>query len=164
MTAPSTTELALSSFEPGPRRRHWSRVLQFSRNPELILSLDSWAGDAESLAVLIRQQCSDFNVPEPQLKFHARRSPYTGACERPRGSWVALIGEEELAFRESNGWGVVPAHGAIRLGRTATLMTVAHEAGHHLVFHLDPPSTPAHGRLWVSRFDAAAQSITRQFG
>lgn len=164
MTAPPTSELVLASFEPGPRRRHWSRVLQFSRNPELILSLDSWASDAESLRVLIRDQCEAFGVPEPLLKFHARRSPYTGACERPRGSWVALIGEDELVFREANGWGSVPAHGAIRLGRTATLMTVAHELGHHLVFHLDPPSTPAHGRVWVSRFDEAARSVVSQFG
>lgn len=49
--------------------------------------------------------------------------------------------------------------GAIRLGRTTTLMTLAHELGHHLVFSLDPPSTPAHGKLWVQRFDEAAAAI-----
>ena len=58
-----------------------------------------------------------------------------------------------------NGWGALPLDGAIRLGRTTTLMTLAHELGHHLVFHLESPSTPAHGRVWVGRFDEAASWI-----
>ena len=49
--------------------------------------------------------------------------------------------------------------GAIRLGRTTTLMTLAHELAHHLVFALDPSATPAHGRRWVQRFDESAQAI-----
>lgn len=49
--------------------------------------------------------------------------------------------------------------GAIRLGRTTTLMTLAHELAHHLVFALDPPATPAHGKRWVQRFDESAQAI-----
>lgn len=162
MTAPTFTPFDITSFDPGPRRRHWARVLQFSRNPERILDLDSWAGDAESIEMLTLDLCSAFGVPIPRLKFHARRSPYTGACERPRHSWVDLLGEEELEFREQNGWGVVPETGAIRFGRIATLMTVAHEIGHHLVFHLDVSSTPAHGRVWVSRFDDAALAIVKR--
>jgi hypothetical protein len=49
--------------------------------------------------------------------------------------------------------------GAIRLGRTTTLMTLAHELAHHLVFALDPPATPAHGKRWVQRFDESAEAI-----
>ena len=49
--------------------------------------------------------------------------------------------------------------GAIRLGRTATLMTIAHEMAHHLVFHLEPPSTADHGNVWVRRFDQCARVI-----
>jgi hypothetical protein len=38
-------------------------------------------------------------------------------------------------------------------------MTLAHELGHHLVFSLDPVSTPAHGKRWVARFDESADAI-----
>lgn len=157
----SSAPVTITSCAPGPRRRHWARVLQFSRQVERIESLDTWSVDDDSARWLITQVCERFGVPVPLLKFHARRSMYTGACERPRHAWLALLGEEELAFRESNGWGVVAEHGAIRLGRTVTLMTVAHELAHHVVFHRDPPATPAHGRLWVSRFDETAVAIAR---
>ncbi len=160
MTAQAIQTLNISSFEPGPRRRHWARVLQFSKGPERIQMLDSWAADADTVSMLTSELCRLFAVPEPNLKFHARRSPYTGACERPRHSWLALIGEDELIHREANGWGHVPDNGAIRFGRISTLMTVAHEIAHHLVFHLDAPSTAPHGRIWVARFDAAALAIT----
>jgi hypothetical protein len=55
--------------------------------------------------------------------------------------------------------GPLSVFGAIRLGRTTTLMTLAHELGHHLVFSLDPVSTPAHGKRWVARFDESADAI-----
>ena len=47
----------------------------------------------------------------------------------------------------------------IRLGKRPALGTIAHELGHHLVNHLEPPSAPAHGRAWVAWFDAAAAGI-----
>ena len=65
-----------------------------------------------------------------------------------------------MTRRERNGWGALPPTGAIRLGRSTTLMTVAHELGHHLVFHLDPARTPSHGNRWVERFDDAAAVIS----
>jgi hypothetical protein len=134
-------------------------VLQFSSNPDVLLMLDEIAVDDDSAKEVVTDLCRELGVPEPELKFHARRSPYTGACERPRSGWVHILGEAEVANRETNGWGMLPPDGAIRLGRTTTLMTLAHELGHHLIFHLDPPSTPAHGRVWVGRFDEAASWI-----
>lgn len=65
--------------------------------------------------------------------------------------------KERLAA-EASAEGLVD-NGAIRLGRATTLMTVAHELGHHLVFHLDPLATPPHGNQWVARFDEAAAVI-----
>jgi len=151
--------LVTHRIAPGPTRRHWARVLQFSSNADILLMLDEIAVDDVSAAEIVTDFCREMGVPEPKLKFHARRSPYTGACERPRSGWVHMLGEAEVASRELNGWGVLPPHGAIRLGRTTTLMTLAHELGHHLVFQLEPPSTPAHGRVWVRRFDESAAWI-----
>lgn len=151
--------IATQHIAAGPTRRHWARVLQFSSNPDTLVSLDEIAVDDVSAREVVRDLCRELGVPEPKLKFHARRSPYTGACERPRSGWVHILGEAEVSSRELNGWGMLPPDGAIRLGRTTTLMTLAHELGHHLVFHLDPPSTPAHGRVWVGRFDEAASWI-----
>ncbi len=151
--------IATQRIDAGPTRRHWARVLQFSSNSEVLLMLDEIAVDDVSAREIVTDLCRELGVPEPKLKFHARRSPYTGACERPRSGWVDLLGDAEVARREMNGWGALPPDGAIRLGRTTTLMTLAHELGHHLVFHRAPASTPAHGRVWVGSFDEAASWI-----
>ena len=151
--------IATRRIAPGPTRRHWARVLQFSSSADVLLMLDQIAVDDVSAQEIVSDLCRELGVPEPRLRFHARRSPYTGACERPRSGWVHILGEPEVASREMNGWGALPPDGAIRLGRTTTLMTLAHELGHHLVFHLEGPSTPAHGRVWVGRFDEAASWI-----
>ncbi len=145
--------VATTSIEPGPKRRHAARVAQFSKNSDFLLSLDRVGIDAHGVRTIVSSACADFGIPLPTLKFHARRSPYTGACERPRFSWIELLGESKVASNEANGWGVLSVDGAIRLGRSTTAMTLAHELAHHAVFHLDPPTTPAHGRLWVLRFD-----------
>jgi hypothetical protein len=151
--------IATQRIAAGPTRRHWARVIQFSSGADRLLKLDEIAVDDASAEEIVADLCRESGVPEPKLKFHARRSPYTGACERPRSGWVDILGEAEVVSRERNGWGILPPDGAIRLGRTTTLMTLAHELGHHLVFHLEPPSTPAHGRVWVGRFDEAASWI-----
>ncbi|MCZ7533941.1 MAG: hypothetical protein M5U23_11165 [Acidimicrobiia bacterium] len=145
--------VASTSIDPGPKRRHAARVAQFSKDPGFLLSLDRVALDAGGVRTIAASVCTDFGIPMPAFKFHARRSPYTGACERPRSSWVALLGESKVTSNEANGWGALPVNGAIRLSRSTTAMTLAHELAHHAVFHLDPPNTPAHGRLWVLRFD-----------
>jgi len=164
MTTMKLNPLAIQVIDAGPKRRHWSRVAQFSRSPELLLGLDRVGVESPMIDDLVAFACSDFGVPEPKLKLHAGRSAYTGACERPRTVWVALLGEDEVAVREAAGWGALPTNGAIRLGRTTTLMTLAHELGHHAVFHLDDPTTPAHGRRWVLRFDQAAAMVAEAAG
>lgn len=108
---------------------------------------------------LVPSVCGSFGVEAPRLRFHARRSPYTGATEQPRWLLVEIHGEPRIRQLESNMRSPFAAFGAIRLGRTTTLMTLAHELGHHLVFSLDPPSTPAHGKRWVQRFDESARAI-----
>ena len=164
MTSNPQNAVRLEPIEAGPKRRHWSRVEQFSWDADVLLDLDRYAVASDAVAELVAFACRDFGIPEPRLKLHARRSAYTGACERPRSAWVDLLGEVEVAKREAGGWGRLPVDGAIRLGRTTTLMTLAHELGHHAVFHIDDPKTPAHGRLWVLRFDQAASMVRDAVG
>lgn len=130
-----------------------------SVDPHRLRTLDLLVVNEDDAATAVTAVCQQFMVPKPRLRFHARRSPFTGATERPRQVWVAELGEAEVAVRESNGWGALPPDGAIRLGRSTTLMTVAHELAHHLVYHLDPLLTPAHGNVWVGRFDQCAAVI-----
>ena len=155
-----TTTIRPVQMLPGPRRRHHSRVQQFSRDPDLLDHLDSLVVSDYEARSVIAAACGRLDVVTPALKFHARRSTYTGATEQPRFVWVRDLGESEVIRREILGWGSPPPNGAIRLGRTTTLMTIAHELGHHLVFCLDPPRTPPHGKQWVSRFDEAASVLS----
>ncbi len=148
----------------GPVRRHDARVRKFSRDVLLLEQLDMLIVDDVEARTIIELSCELLGVNPPTIKFHRRRSMYTGATERPRSAWVDLLGEHEVARRESSGWGPVPASGAIRLGRRTTLMTIAHELGHHLVFCLDRSGTPAHGKVWVARFDDAAAAISSVTG
>ncbi len=143
----------------GPRRRHQARVQRFSVDPELLDGLDGLAiSDVEAYTV-IDTICVAMGVESPRLRFHARRSPYTGSTEQPRWLLIESHGEDRIRDIERDTRRGFPHHGAIRLGRTTTLMTVAHELGHHFVFALDPLATPAHGRRWVLRFDQAAEKI-----
>jgi hypothetical protein len=147
------------SVRRGPTRRHDTRVRRFSRDYALLERLDGLAvGDAEATR-LIEEVCWASGVEVPKLKFHARRSMYTGATEQPRATWIALHGEDDVWRHERATGKRFPLFGAIRLGRLATLMTVAHELGHHLVFALEPARTPAHGKVWIGRFDDAAAMI-----
>lgn len=156
-----TTELAPRQIAQGPTRRHQARVLRFSTNPALLERFDRLAVSEADIPDLVLSVCSSFGVEAPLLKFHARRSPYTGATEQPRWLLVAIHGRQEVDHLEDTMTSPLPAFGAIRLGRTTTLMTLAHELGHHIVFSLDPPSTPPHGKQWVGRFDQCAEAINR---
>lgn len=132
---------------------------RFSVDSVLLERLDVLAVDADESRKVVNAVCLDFGIELPHLLFHARRSPYTGATEQPRRLLVERHGESEVRQFEVGRRGPVPINGAIRLGRTTTLMTVAHELGHHLVFSLDPPTTPSHGKRWVRRYTEAAASI-----
>ncbi|GMR02737.1 MAG: hypothetical protein BMS9Abin20_1084 [Acidimicrobiia bacterium] len=143
----------------GPVRRHDARVRQFSRDHLLLERLDTLVVDDDQARAIVVSSCVLLGVNAPRLKFHGRRSMYTGATERPRSAWVDLLGEDEVERRELLGWGAMPRSGAIRLGRRTTLMTIAHELGHYIVFCVDPSGTPAHGKQWVARFDDAAAAV-----
>lgn len=155
------TKLAPRRIDRGPKRRHEARVRRFSIDHALLGKLDELAIDEVQARAVVEAVCIQLAVDIPRLRFHARRSPYTGATEQPRRHLVVQHGEEAIRRFEETRSGPISPYGAIRLGRITTLMTVAHELGHHLVFSLDPLSTPNHGRRWVQRFDEAAESIRR---
>ncbi|MGI9666647.1 MAG: hypothetical protein ACR2N2_06030 [Acidimicrobiia bacterium] len=155
------TMIRPSHIESSPPRRHDHRVSKVTHDLTRLQALDRMVVDEHDATLAVRVVCATFQVPEPRLKFHGGRSMFTGATERPRHYWVETLGEDEVVRRERNGWGALPVDGAIRLGRETTLMTVAHELGHHLVFHLDPTATPPHGNRWVTRFDDSASVISR---
>lgn len=143
-------------IEKTPARRHDSRVERVSTDPALLKRLDRLVVAEDDARRAIETVCRQVGVPVPAIKFHARRSAFTGATEPPR-SWqeARMRMDDETRTTADN----LLQHGAIRLGRATTLMTVAHELGHHLVFHLDPVVTPPHGNRWVARFDEAAAVI-----
>jgi hypothetical protein len=103
--------------------------------------------------------CAELDVPVPDLRFHSRRSPFTGATELPRSMWIARGDHDFVARYEMRGRRRLRENGAIRLGRETTLMTLAHELGHHVVNWIDPESTASHGHVWIRRFDQAADVI-----
>ena len=154
------TVVTPTSVRRGPVRRHDARVRRFSRDYALLERLDSLAVDDVEACSLIEEVCWASGVEVPKLRFHSRRSMYTGATEQPRSIWIALHGEADVDRHERVTGKRLPPFGAIRLGRTATLMTIAHELGHHLVFALEHPATPAHGKVWIGRFDDAAGTVT----
>lgn len=146
-----------SIVEATPPRRHDGRVVRVSSDYARLRKLDHLLVDEDDARVTVAVVCETMGVPVPRLKFHARRSPFTGACEAPRGSVaddLTVVGKGTASGGTSRS-----EHGAIRLGRSVTLMTLAHELGHHIVNHLDHPRTPSHGKVWVGRFDEVAAVI-----
>lgn len=148
-----------SIVEATPPRRHDGRVVRVSSNYARLRKLDHLLVGEDDARLVVAVVCDTMSVPIPRLKFHARRSPFTGACEAPRGrvaDGLTVVGEITTSGGTSRS-----EQGAIRLGRSVTLMTLAHELGHHIVNHLDHPRTPSHGKVWVGRFDEAATVIDR---
>jgi len=150
-------KIAPTLIDATPPRRHEGRVMQFSDDFPRLRRLDHLMVGEDDARAAVVCVCASMGVPVPTLKFHARRSPFTGACEAPRGSGTdgLSVAGSDPSIRGSRR----SEHGAIRLGRSVTLMTLAHELGHHLVHHLDKAGTPAHGKVWVHRFDQAAAVI-----
>lgn len=148
---------AIARLDAVPPRRHDNRVRTVSGDYALLRRLDHLLADDDAATRLVEMVCDATETPMPALRFHARRSPFTGMTEAPR--WLV----RELHVRRGTypmpGLERIPEQGAIRLGRRTTLMTVSHELGHHLVHYHDPVGTPSHGNRWVRRFDQAATIV-----
>lgn len=154
-----TTPLLLSLEKPHRGGRHEHRVRQFSGDYALLTRLRTLATNQPGAAFLVDRVCRLSAVPPPAVTFHGRRGPHTGFCMAPRWHTQRLFGEEGIGRweqRKSRPW---PEEGMIRLGRQPSLGTIAHELGHHFVNYREPLGVPPHGKLWVARFDAAAQGI-----
>jgi len=140
--------------------RHEHRVQRFSRDYDLITELgDRYAVERDEAVALVHSVTEQFDVPMPDLAFNRRRRPDTGECWPPRSVIVETNSEERVAAWEAQRRRAIPEQGQIRLAYTTMLRTIAHELGHHLVHHLEPKRTPAHGKVWVGRFDDAMAVI-----
>lgn len=135
---------------PTVANAHDHRVRQRSRDPGLIVRLRGVRTDREGATAIVGTACPALGVPPPRLGFHARRRPETGLT-RPPGPTTG----DPRRF---------PPNGHIQLSATPTLGVIAHELGHHLVFHLDPTATPAHGFRWVDRYDVSATVVAALCG
>lgn len=156
----------LQAIEPTQRiPRHEHRVRTFSRAYQLIIDVgDRYVVEATDVRDLVPHVCATFGVPQPDLAFNVRRRPDTGQCWAPRSALVETYGEGRVAAWERHRRRIYPDNGQVRLGTTTTVRTLAHELGHHLVHLLEPIGTPAHGKVWVQRFDDAIECIVNHLG
>jgi hypothetical protein len=140
--------------------RHEHRVRTFSRNYNLITGLgDRYIVESGEARELVRVVSKRFGVAEPDLAFNRRRRSDTGQCWAPRWLAIEQHGESRIDAWERHYRRAYPQNGQIRLGATTSIRTLAHELGHHLVHLLEPARTPAHGKVWVTRFDDAMELI-----
>ena len=145
--------------------RHEHRVRTFSRNYTLITELgDRYTVDSDEIRELVSRIAEQFDVVEPELVLSRRRRLDTGQCWAPRWLAVEQNGESRILAWEQHYRRAYPANGQIRLGATTSVRTLAHELGHHLVHLLEPVHTPAHGKVWVGRFDDAMDLIAESLG
>ena len=145
--------------------RHEHRVRTFSRSYALITGLgDRYTVESDEARELVRVVTERFGVVEPDLAFNGRRRLDTGQCWAPRWLAVDQHGESRILAWEQHYRRTYPGDGQIRLGATTSVRTLAHELGHHLVHLLEPARTPAHGKVWVGRFDDAMELIAERLG
>lgn len=145
--------------------RHEHRVRTFSRNYALLTGVgDRYAVESNEARELVSIVAERFGVAEPELAFNRRRRPDTGQCWAPRRVAVEQNGESRILAWERHHRRAYPVDGQIRLGTTTSVRTLAHELGHHLVHLLEPMRTPAHGKVWVGRFDDAMELIAERLG
>ncbi len=149
--------IEVHEFTPSGRvPRHEHRVRTFSRDYDLIVRVgDAYAVEAADAERLARLVVGRLGAPMPEMAFNRRRRADTGQCRAPRWHLEALYGADAVSAWERGRGRPYPEQGQIRLGTVTRLRTLAHELGHHLVHHLDPIRTPAHGKVWVGRFDDA---------
>lgn len=155
--------IELHDFAPSGRiPRHEHRVRTFSRDYDLIAGFgDSYAVEAADAKHLVRLVVGRYGVPMPELAFNRRRRPDTGQCRAPKFHIESTYGADAVQAWERRKGRPYPEDGQIRLGAVTRLRTLAHELGHHLVHHLEPVRTPAHGKVWVGRFDDAMAIIAK---
>ena len=145
--------------------RHEHRVRTFSRDYALLTGVgDRYAIESDEARELTSIVAERFGVVEPELAFNRRRRPDTGQCWAPRRLAIEQHGEPQILAWERHYQREYPVNGQIRLGASTSLRTLAHELGHHLVHLLEPTRTPAHGKVWVGRFDDAMESIAERLG
>jgi len=151
---------ALTPLQDDNRKsRHDFTVRRFSSDYELLVRLQSIGVDEAGAGYLIATTSTLAGVPQPTVTFHGARGPHTGFYQSPRHRAVLRFGEEAVAGWERDRRRRWPTDGMIRLGRTTSASTVAHELGHHLTQHLERPGVATHGKLWVGHFDAAARIV-----
>lgn len=140
------------------RARHEHRVEKFSRDHRLLTHLRDVGVNRGTASRVVDHICSTFSIPAPELTFHRGRSAHTGYCVAPKHAASARHGADAVGRWEAahEPW---PRNGMVRLGDPTSLATIAHEIGHHLVHLLERTTTPAHGKVWVGRFDDAAAAI-----
>ena len=136
----------------GVRYRHDHRLEATSTTWHLIVRLRGLKPDGAGARRLVSATSEALGVPSPRLGLHAGRRPDTGHT-RPPTRVLAALGHHTADPRR------YPPDGHLQLSTTPTLGVIAHELAHHVVFHRDPPSTPAHGLGWVGRFDETALAV-----
>jgi hypothetical protein len=134
---------------PAVPNAHDRRLRERSSDAGLLLALREVRTDRAGALAIVGHTCDVLGVPVPRVGTHARRRPETGHT-RPPARLTAGRGLDPRRY---------PPDGHIQLSTTPTLGVIAHELGHHLVFHLDPPTTPAHGYRWVDRYDEAGRVV-----
>jgi hypothetical protein len=139
-------------------------VRRFSVASDRILRLRAYGVDRGTARDIVSYVAGDVGIEPPEASFHRGRGPHTGYCMPPRRVVAATTDDAWLSDWEATKRRSWPEHGMIRLGDPTALGTIAHELAHHMVHMLDPDSTPAHGRRWVERFDAAAVSVASFIG
>ncbi len=132
---------------------------RFSRDPQLIVRLRQLGADRAAAIGLVDRATAGLGVGAPDVTIHGGRGPRSGYCMAPRSVATSALGESVVRAWEAAKGRRWPEAGMIRLGDPTSLGTIAHELGHHSVHLLDPSSTPAHGKVWVARFDDAAEAV-----
>lgn len=134
--------------------RHDHRVRSRSRDVDLLIALRAVRTDRAGATAIVVAACDRLGVTAPRVGTHAGRRPETGHTRPPARITTGLDVDPRR----------YPPEGHVQLSATPTLGVIAHELGHHLVFLLDPPGTPAHGHRWVDRQDEAAVVVTDLVG
>ena len=141
------------------RVTHQQRIIDYSQHYDAMVTWRAHGIEAADSQHIIERVCARFSVPPPATLFHPRRSPHTGVTWAPRWHRTLAMGEKATAEEEQKQGRPWQEHGEIRVGSLTAVSTLAHELGHHLVYHREPFGTAPHGKAWVSWFDQALLAV-----